>query len=137
MEEEDFREAVVTTLQWQPNDEWDINLDVEYSDNHYSENRHDFIVTSARRNLQNHVIDENMNLLYREGIAKFETQGYYRTEDESYNGFGLEVKHYITDDLVITGDLSYSKSHRDRTSFKSRINSGVYGNYSLDTVNTV
>ncbi|WP_448248616.1 TonB-dependent receptor [Thalassotalea agariperforans] len=133
MEEEDFREAVVTTLQWQPNDEWDINLDVEYSDNHYSENRHDFIVTSARRNLQNHVIDENMNLLYREGIAKFETQGYYRTEDESYNGFGLEVKHYITDDLVITGDLSYSKSHRDRTSFKSRINSGVYGNYSLDT----
>ncbi|MGJ8691203.1 MAG: TonB-dependent receptor [Thalassotalea sp.] len=133
MEEEDFREALVTTLQWQPNDAWDINLDVEYSDNHYSENRHDFIVTSARRNLQNHVIDENMNLLYREGSAKFETQGYYREEDESYNGFGLEVKHYITDDLVIKGDLSYSKSHRDRTSFKSRINSGVYGNYSLDT----
>lgn len=132
MEEEDFREAIVTTLQWQPNDEWDVNLDVEYSDNHYSENRHDFIVTSARRELQNHVIDENMNLLYREGEAKFETQGYYREEDESYNGFGLEVKHYITDDLVVTGDLSYSKSHRNRSSWKSRINSGVYGNYSLD-----
>ena len=133
MEEEDFREALVTTMQWQPNDAWDINLDVEYSDNHYSENRHDFIVTSARRNLQNHVIDDNMNLLYREGVAKFETQGYNRTEDESYNGFGLEVAHYLTDDLVIKADLSYSKSHRDRTSFKSRINSGVYGKYSLDT----
>ncbi|MCU4674022.1 TonB-dependent receptor [Catenovulum sp. 2E275] len=134
-EEEDEREAFVGTLQWQPNSDWDINLDVEYSNNFYFEDRHDFILTSARRSLDDHIIGDDHSLQYMTGIAKLEAQGYYREEDETYNGLGLNVEHYVNDKLRVELDLSYSKSWRNRTSWKSRVVTGDYWNYALDLSN--
>lgn len=131
-EEEDEREAFVGTVQWQPNADWDVNFDLEYSNNFYFEDRHDFTLTSARRELEDHIIGEDHSLLYATGIAKLESQGYYREEDETYNGLGLNIEHYVNDSLRIEMDLSYSKSWRNRTSWKSRIVTNDYWNYSMD-----
>ncbi|MCC5451188.1 TonB-dependent receptor [Rheinheimera sp. UJ51] len=131
-EEEDTRDAFVTALQWQPNDAWNINFDIEYSNNTYFEDRHDFVIASARRNLRNHIIDDELNLLYREGDSRMETQGLYRNEDETYNGWGLNIEHNLTDDLKISTDISYSKSYRNRTDYQSRIISNSYWKYSID-----
>nr|WP_285817544.1 TonB-dependent receptor [Echinimonas agarilytica] len=132
MEESDERNAIVGTLQWQPNDNWDIYGDFEWSRNEYTEDRHDLTVSDGRRYLDNVVTDGNRTLEYRTGESKFEAQGYYRDEIERYNGFGLKIDHYMTDALLVSLDLSYSRSHRNRSSFQSRIKTGDRWNYSLD-----
>ncbi|GGA82702.1 TonB-dependent receptor [Neiella marina] len=134
MEEEDLRKAVVGTLQWQPNENWDINADIAWSKNSYWEERHDFIVTSARRNINwdTMVVGQDGTLLYREGEAKMEAQGLHRDETERYNGYGLNIANYWNDDWKFELDLSYSRSTRSRIDYKSRIVTGDYWNYSLD-----
>ncbi|MBW8189417.1 TonB-dependent receptor [Neiella marina] len=136
MEEEDIRKAVVATWQWIPNDAWDINADMSWSKNKYWEDRHDFVVQSARRNLTDHVIGQDGTLLYREGESRFETQGLYRDEVERYNGYGFNVAHYYDDNWKFELDVAYSRSTRNRTSYKSRMQSADYWNYSLDNRNT-
>ncbi|MER2491286.1 TonB-dependent receptor [Catenovulum sediminis] len=131
-EEEDERQAFVGTLQWQPSGDWDIHVDVEYSNNFYFEDRHDLLLTSARRELDDQIVGQDHALLYATGKAKMEAQGYYREEDETYNGSGINIEHYVNDSLRVELDLSYSKSYRNRTSWKSRVVTGDYWNYSLD-----
>ncbi|MDR6981544.1 TonB-dependent receptor [Rheinheimera pacifica] len=131
-EEKDQRDAYVGAFQWQPNDAWNIYFDVAHSNNKYTEDRHDFVIASARRNLRNHVIDDEFNLLYREGDSRMETQGLFRSEDETYNGWGLNIEHNLTDDLKLSTDISYSKSFRNRTDWQSRVITNGYWKYSLD-----
>ena len=133
----DYREGYVAAVQWQPNDRWDLNWDVEASDNSYFEDRHDFTLSDIRNALTHQIVGENHSLLYREGKSKMETQGYYRLEEESYRGTGLNAEFKATDNLTLWFDLSYSKSHRDRSSFQSRLGTNSTFNYSLDNTDSI
>jgi iron complex outermembrane recepter protein len=133
----DYREGYVGALQWQPNDRWDINLDIEASDNSYFEDRHDFVVSDARYDLRDEIVGEDHSLLYSTGRSKMETQGYYRLEEESYRGWGLNTAFEASDNLTLWVDLSYSKSHRDRSSFQSRLGTNNYWNYSIDNGDSI
>lgn len=132
----DFREGVVAAFQWQPNDRWDINADIETSDNSYFENRHDLVLTDTRRDLQDQIVSPDHSLLYSTGVSKIETQGYYRLEDETYLGWGLNAAFDATDNLKLEMDVSYSKSHRDRSSFQSRLGTDAYYAYSISNIDS-
>lgn len=136
-EDGDYREGFVAAVQWQPNERWDVNFDIETSDNSYFENRHDFTVADTRYHLQDQIIGDDHTLLYRTGRSKMETRGYYRLEEETYRGGGLTVDFQATDRLTLSADLSYSKSYRDRSSFYSRLGTNNYYAYSLDNTDSI
>ncbi|MDZ4261315.1 MAG: TonB-dependent receptor [Pseudomonadota bacterium] len=132
----DYREGLVGAIQWQPNERWDINADIVTSDNSYYEDRHDFVLTDTRRDLRDQVVSKDHSLWYSTGVSKVETQGYYRFEQETYLGWGLNAAFEATDNLTLEGDISYSRSHRDRSSFQSRLGNDAYINYSISNMDS-
>lgn len=110
--EKDKRNAFIGSLQWQPSDTLDINLDFQYSKRDYSEDRHDLTLSETRYGLKNVQYDDQHRLLYAEGLTSVESTGNLLTRDEKYIGGGGNIAWKPTDRLTITADASYSRTER-------------------------
>ena len=135
-EDEDSRTNVVATFQWQPNDQWDINFDYERSRLEYTEERMEFGLDTRRRKLSDHIIAEDHTLLYAKGEAKAQLTGESRNQVDDYDGGGLSIDFYPTDDLKLSGDLSYSKSYRYRVRHRTKLKTEDRYQYEFDARNT-
>ncbi|MDU0353899.1 TonB-dependent receptor [Paraglaciecola aquimarina] len=135
-EDTDDRENVVATFQWQPNDEWDINFDFEYSHLFYEEKRMELGLSNNLENLTNHVIGDDHTLLYVEGRTEAQLNGENRTQKDVYKGGGFNVAYLPNDDLTIEADFSYSESYRYRLRHRSQMRSKDFHDYSLDRRDT-
>src|SRR3546814_2503763 len=51
--ETDKRDAAFGAIQWRPSDQFNVNLDVQYSDRTFVESRRDLTISAARRGLTN------------------------------------------------------------------------------------
>ncbi|MGV1681554.1 TonB-dependent receptor [Sphingopyxis sp. NJF-3] len=119
--ETDKRDAVFGAIQWRPSDQFNVNLDVQYSDRTFVENRRDLTISEARRSLTNVEYDENGIVHHLEGSSSLESNGSTLTRSEEYLGGGLSVEWTPSDRLTLTADASYSRTIRTETERNFRL----------------
>jgi iron complex outermembrane receptor protein len=132
------REAFFGAFQWQPNDQWDVNLDIELSDRTQSELRNDLLLANQKRAT---VGVTGPTLVPRPlggiqewtGGTQIESNGesYYRHEE--YQGGGLNVSFDVSDKVTISGDVSYSKTTRDEKQIAVRTQSDAQDIFNMPT----
>ncbi len=110
--ETDRRDAIFGAIQFRPSDRLNINIDVQYSDRTYVENRRDLNLSEARYGLTNVQFDENHVVTRLNGISSLESNGSTLSRAEEYLGGGVAVEWKPTDRLTITADGSYSRTIR-------------------------
>ncbi len=129
--ESDRRDALFGALQWQPNDTIDINLDVQYSDRKYAEQRNDLNFSEMRYGLRNVEYDENGVITRAQGITSIETVSTLLERGEEYLGGGLDISFKPVDRLTLRADLSYSRTKRSEIERSVRLRTDpldIYGN---------
>jgi len=134
--DEDQRTNVVATVQWLPNDQWNLNADVELSRLEFTEERMELGLDSRRRRLADHIIADDHTLLYQTGEAKPQLAGESRNQVDDYNGFGFNAEFYATDNLTLKFDTAYSESYRYRVRHRTKFKSDDRYNYALDARGT-
>ncbi|WP_294029218.1 TonB-dependent receptor [Sphingopyxis sp.] len=110
--ETDKRDAIFGSVQWRPSDQFNINLDVQYSDRTFVESRRDLNISEARRSLTDVVYDENGIIQSLRGQSALESNGSELSRSEEYLGGGLSVEWQPNDRLTLTVDGSYSRTIR-------------------------
>ncbi len=133
----DHRNAVMGTLEWRPNEYWDIAYDFQWSKRDQIENRHDLQLADGRRGIDPLDIAPDGALLKWSGNSNISNIGYIRNRWESYDGSGLNFKWTPTDKLTLTSDFSYSGSHRNEVDLSTRLNTATRVAYTMDSTSDV
>lgn len=136
-ETSDERDSFFAAIQFQPNEQWDINFDVELSDREQREERHD--LSFSQRRVTTGVTGENL-VLNSDGSSIAEWRGLSTVEalsekfqrTEEYRGGGLAVTFLPNDRLTLDVDIAYSKTTRDELQIGTRVRGGDSSN-SIDT----
>lgn len=110
--ETDKRDAIFGAIQWRPSDQFNINLDVQYSDRTFVESRRDLNLSEARYGLTNVVYDENGIVQSLNGLSAIESNGSELSRAEEYLGGGLSIEWQPSDRLTVALDGSYSRTIR-------------------------
>ncbi len=134
----DERDAIFGALQWQPNDRFDINLDVQYSERVQSEQRNDLTFNGGRRNdtslnvLGNSVTTldtlqytDSGAILYQITDNTIEVQGGDYQRVEEYFGGGLNLSYDVSDRLTVSADFAHSNTKRTEQAKEFRIQSNI------------
>ncbi|MBU2879472.1 MULTISPECIES: TonB-dependent receptor [Aliiglaciecola] len=135
-ETSDERDALFFAVQFQPTEAWDINFDAQISDRNQAEARHDLIFLQKR--VTPGVTGENLitnsvgSILHWEGEDRIESAGEQFSREENYRGYGLNVEHYVNDQLTIRGDISYSQTKREELQISNRGRTAAYQSFSWD-----
>lgn len=119
--ETDRRDAIFGAIQWRPSDKVNINLDVQYSDRTYVENRRDLNLSEGRYGITNAVFDDNGTLRSFNGLTSIESNTIELSRSEEYLGGGLSIEWMPTDRLTVTVDGSYSRTIRLEDERNSRL----------------
>jgi iron complex outermembrane receptor protein len=134
---DEVREAVIGAFQWKPTPNLDISLDGQYSTRKSGEYRNQLSITEGLRGIQPLVIggvssDASDGALLRyNGNSNLEIQVEDRQRNEKYIGGGGAVT-WSRDRLTISGDLSYSQSHRTELQKATNMRSKTRVAYTLD-----
>ena len=140
-ETDEKRDSFFGAIQFQPSEQWDINLDFQLSSRVQTEDRHDLIVDSKR--VQAGVtgyyvndaqyeddgvtlkLDENGDFIRGDNapinhvIQQWKadpyitTGGEYASREEIYSGGGIAVTFTPTDQLTLDLDIAHSKTTRE------------------------
>lgn len=134
----DQRDAFFGQLQWQPNNRWDINFDLQWSERSQEELRSDLTFNGGRRNdtslnvagtsttsLDSLVTNGNSGILRAITDNSIEIQGGDFERVETYIGGGLNIEHEVNDRLTVSVDLSHSNTERTENNFEFRIQSDI------------
>lgn len=121
----DDREALVGAVQWRPNTFWNINLDFQASTRQSIEDRHDLTLADGRRGIAPTVIAENGALLSWRGNSVLDNINTIRNREEDYFGGGLSVEWRALDNLVLSTDISYSRTEREQLDLSARLRSNT------------
>ena len=110
--EVDRRDAVFGAVQWRIDPSLEINLDVQYSDRSFTEQRNDLNFSEGQRAIANRVIDPAGFLTSYSGQSSIETASVVLTRAEEYLGGGLNVRYEPSERLTLRADASYSRTKR-------------------------
>jgi len=134
----DQRDAFFGQLQWQPNDRWDINLDVQWSERSQEELRSDLTFNGGRRNdtslnvagmdtttFDSLITNGNGGVLRSITDNSIEIQGGDFARVETYLGGGLNVSYDVSDRLTVSADVSHSNTERTERAWEFRIQSDI------------
>lgn len=132
----DERDALFGVIQWRPNDDWEIGLDVEISDRVQSETRNDLNFANQKRALvgvtgPTLVTSQKGAILSWMGETAVESNSEIYSRDEEYKGGGLYVEWRPTDRLTLKMDASTSETTRIEQQISLRLqsdNQDIYGN---------
>lgn len=123
-ETSDERDSFFVALQYQPNENWDINFDSQISNRTQAEERHDLIFEQKR--VTPGVTGETLvtnsvgGILHWEGVPRIEADGEKYSREENYKGYGLAISHTVNERLTIDFDASYSKTNREELQITNR-----------------
>ncbi|UYY58161.1 TonB-dependent receptor [Sphingomonas sp. S2-65] len=131
--ERDTRDAFMGSVQWQPNDSIDVNLDLQYSNRDYREDRHDLNLSETRYQLRNLVYDDQHRLLSMSGLTSIEANGTVLDRSEEYLGGGGSIAWKANDRLTLSTDVSYSQTKRDTLQRSTRLRTDPFD---IDNVRT-
>lgn len=134
----DQRDAFFGQLQWQPNDRWDVNFDMQWSERSQQELRSDLTFNGGRRNdtslnvagtsttsLDSLITNGNGGILRAITDNTIEVQGGDFERVETYLGGGLNIEHEVNDRLTVSVDLSHSNTERTERAWEFRIQSDI------------
>ena len=123
-ETSDEREALFFAVQYQPSENWDINLDAQISDRTQAESRHDLIFLQKRVTPgvtgQNLITNDVGGILHWEGSDRIESAGEQFSREENYRAYGFQIEHFFSDDLTISADIGYSETKREELQISNR-----------------
>lgn len=130
-ETSDERDAYFVAVQFQPNDQWDINFDMQISERVQAEERHDLafdqkFTTQLTVDTVNDVDNDGANAPVNGVIQQWAGDGYVYasgekfSRTEKYAGGGLAVTFNATDRLTLDADISYSKTTREELQILTR-----------------
>lgn len=132
------REAFFGAFQLQPNENWDINLDVQISERVQAERRADLNFANQKRSLRGVtapalVVSPKGAILEWSGETAIESNSelYSRTED--YIGGGLNVAWDVNARLKVSADASISKTTREELQISLRTQSDNDDIFNEDT----
>jgi iron complex outermembrane receptor protein len=120
MESKEKRDAVIGAIQWQPNQDLDINVDGQWSNRYYFEDRHDLLWDDGRRRLANWTTNDEGAPETMTGESRISSYGEYRVREEDYKGVGLNIDWQATSELRVEFDVAYSGTERYQTRTYSR-----------------
>ncbi|MBO9707962.1 MAG: TonB-dependent receptor [Caulobacter sp.] len=135
---DEVREALIGAFQWKPTPNLDISVDGQYSTRKSGEYRNQLAITEGLRGIQPLIVGgvsndaSNGALLKYSGNSNLEVQVEDRQRNEKYIGGGGAVTWTPTDRLTISGDLSYSQSHRTELQKATNMRSRTRVAYTLD-----
>lgn len=135
----DVRDAIFGAVQWQPNDQVDVNFDLQWSERTQAEQRNDLTFNGGRRN------DTSLNIgpggsvttldtlqytdtgavLYQITDNTLEVQGGDWQRQERYIGGGLNIEYEVSDRLTLSLDASVSDTERTEWAKEFRIQSNI------------
>ena len=129
---DDVRDTVFAALQIKPSPSVDINLDFQYADRVFAEQRNDLVFAEGRRiddrqaplttRLNYDLIVDDFGALRQfTGETSIETNSEYLERAERYYGGGLSVKVQASDRLKLSADVSYSETRRTEESVQVRM----------------
>lgn len=134
----DQRDAFFGQLQWQPNNRWDINADLQWSERSQEELRSDLTFNGGRRNdtslnvagtdttsLDALITNGNGGILRAITDNSIEIQGGDFQRVETYIGGGINIEHEVNDRLTVAVDLSHSNTERTERNWEFRIQSDI------------
>ena len=133
----EIRDGFIGAFQWKPTNELDISLDAQYSNRKSDEYRNQLAITQGLRGIQPLIVGGVSNdqsdgaLLKYNGNSTLEVQLEDRLRKEKYIGGGGAVT-WQRDRLTVSGDLSYSQSHRTELQKATNMRSRVPVAYTLD-----
>ncbi|WP_213981206.1 TonB-dependent receptor [Sphingomonas sp. dw_22] len=133
----ELRNAVIGALQWKPTPNLDIALDGQYSKRESTEDRNVFAIAEALRGINPIIVGDGTNgytegaLIKYSGNSNLEDQLELRERDEEYIAAAATIG-WKDDHLAITGDGSFSQSHRTETQMATRMRSTRRVGYTLD-----
>lgn len=110
--ETDERDAVFGAIQWKFSDRVELNIDAQYSDRTFVENRRDLNISEMRNGLTNVVYDENGVIQSMNGLSAVESTASNLARSEEYLGGGANLRWNATDRLTLALDGSYSRTIR-------------------------
>ncbi|MDV3455890.1 TonB-dependent receptor [Sphingomonas sp. HF-S4] len=131
--EQDKRDAFMGSVQWQPNDRIDVNLDLQYSNRDYREDRHDLNLSETRYQLRNIVYDDQHRLISMSGLTSIEANGTVLDRNEEYLGGGGNISWKASDRLTLSSDVSYSQTKRNTLQRSTRLRTDPFD---IDNVRT-
>lgn len=131
-DEYDERIAFMGSLQWQPNDMWEVNADLQISNKIFEEERLELQIDTFRRGHRNVSIntDGTINSLDGSSTLRLDANNFER--DEEYRGGGIAVKFEPNDDLTLEMDLSYSQTTRAQDQRYARFRTSEEINFSYE-----
>ena len=135
----DQRDAIFGTVQWQPSDRLDVNLDAQWSERIISERRNDLTFNGGRRNdtslnigpggstttLDSLVLTPQGGILRGVTDNTIEVQGGDFRREETYTGAGINVAYDVSERLTVSADYGYSNTKRTEGAIEFRIQSDV------------
>jgi TonB-dependent receptor len=131
---DDDRQSIFGAVQWRPNEQFEVNIDAEYSNRDFTELRNDLVFANSRR-VDDPTVDRDGQLpvdlvitddgslvsaTYRQRI---ETLSTYIERLEEYKGGGVSFIYDATDVLTISADLSVSETQREENLYHTRLQS--------------
>ena len=121
MESEEDRDAAILAIQWQPTANIDINIDGQWSNRLYYEDRKDLLWDDGRRRIANWTTNDENILLNYSGNSRISSYGEYRVREEDYKGLGLNIDWQVNEDLGVEFDAAYSDTGRWQTRTYARL----------------
>ena len=133
---QDERDALFAAFQWRPNDDWEVNLDMQWSNRVQSELRNDLNFANQKRATvgvtgPTLVTNPQGGVSHWEGDTAIESNSETYERDEEYLGGGLNLIWHATDKLSVKADLAYSETTRMEKQVSLRLqsdNQDIYGN---------
>ena len=123
-ETSDERDSLFFALQLRPTNAWDINFDAQVSDRTQAEARHDILFLQKRAIAgltgANLITNSVGGILQFQGADRIESAGEQYQREENYVGYGLNVVHFVNEDLSISADFSYSQTEREELQISNR-----------------
>lgn len=129
---DDERDAFFGAVQIRPSSSVDINLDFQYANRVFSEQRNDLVFAEGRR-IDDRLAPLNTRLNYDLIVGEFgalrqftgetsiETNSEYLERAERYYGGGASIAVQASDRLKLTADVSYSETRRTEESVQVRM----------------
>ncbi len=131
---EDQRDSVFGAIQWQPNERIDINIDGQFSERNFFEDRADILVDA--NDIPNALTQADAilpgfdlttapdgSLRTATTTGNVEHNSFFSERLEEYIGFGGNISYDISDRLNLTIDGSYSDTQRQENQIQARLRS--------------
>ncbi len=121
---EDDRESVFASMQWRPNDRFEMNFDYQYSDRIFTETRNDLVFAEQRRvNPEGLAVSSEGFIEAYNNNGRIETLSTAQERLEEYSGGGLGLVFQVNDRLELSFDASKSSTSRRENIIHTRLQS--------------